>query len=385
MARDNIYIGARYVPIFDGEYSASKEYEPLTIVQYQGNSYTSKTYVPVGVNPANTTYWVLTGNFNAQIAQLQETVDDFNARITDAEDLAEDASEKVNKITYKSYRLSGDGGRRVYVSVNGSDETGDGTSEKPWKSISKAFFEAENKENDVRIYLRGAGVYEWTRISVYTSMAIHIEPDPSTFTGNIADYKLQIYPNQTFYDSHVNLQNLTVEALGDSFNNYFEGGTIYLKNVDWMSYNENSKLTLYGSQTVLNNITCRNLVAQRCNVQILGDYINFTNPAVNNRPMTFTACTVYIEAGMHHTGLDGDGSGNNGYIVNLGGSIAFNTSTKQFTLDGQYKFSYGIYNASGVIFGNPLRFTDLENCSVSGNKNPRGIFSTATNGTILGD
>ena len=47
------YIGARYVPLYIGEWDASIEYEPLSIVTYQGASYTSKQAVPVGVSITN--------------------------------------------------------------------------------------------------------------------------------------------------------------------------------------------------------------------------------------------------------------------------------------------------------------------------------------------
>lgn len=70
--RKNTYIGARYVPKFSdtpgSEWDNSIQYEPLTIVLYQGNSYTSKTFVPTGVDITNDTYWAPTGNFNAQLA-----------------------------------------------------------------------------------------------------------------------------------------------------------------------------------------------------------------------------------------------------------------------------------------------------------------------------
>lgn len=68
------YIGARYVPIFDGAWDNTKEYEPLVIVEDQGNSYTSKTYVPVGVDINNTTYWACTGNYNAQVEYYRQEV-----------------------------------------------------------------------------------------------------------------------------------------------------------------------------------------------------------------------------------------------------------------------------------------------------------------------
>ena len=68
---NNVYIGMRYVPIFDGDWDATKSYEALTIVQYGNNTYTSKKPVPVGTLPTNTDYWALTGNYNGQIADLQ--------------------------------------------------------------------------------------------------------------------------------------------------------------------------------------------------------------------------------------------------------------------------------------------------------------------------
>lgn len=88
----NTYIGARYVPIFDGNWDNTKAYEPLMIVQYQGNSYTSKTYVPVGADINDEKYWALTGNYNAQVEQYRQEVlqyenkvDSFDQRITNNE------------------------------------------------------------------------------------------------------------------------------------------------------------------------------------------------------------------------------------------------------------------------------------------------------------
>lgn len=70
----NTYVGMRYVPLIEGEWDSTKAYEPLTIVTYQGDSYTSKTFVPAGIPVTNTTYWVLTGNYSAQIAAITEDV-----------------------------------------------------------------------------------------------------------------------------------------------------------------------------------------------------------------------------------------------------------------------------------------------------------------------
>ncbi len=81
------YIGARYVPLFASplQWSSENTYEPLTIVQYQGNSYTSRQYVPTGIDILNESYWALTGNYNAQIEAYRAEVREYGGRITDVE------------------------------------------------------------------------------------------------------------------------------------------------------------------------------------------------------------------------------------------------------------------------------------------------------------
>lgn len=56
------------------DWDNTKTYEPLTIVYYQGNSYTSRQSVPAGVDITDTTYWALTGNYNAQVEQYRKEV-----------------------------------------------------------------------------------------------------------------------------------------------------------------------------------------------------------------------------------------------------------------------------------------------------------------------
>jgi lysophospholipase L1-like esterase len=77
------YVGARYVPVFANplEWSDTREYEPLTIVTYRGNSYTSMQYVPTSISIADTAYWALTGNFNAQVEAYRAEVRAFDDRI----------------------------------------------------------------------------------------------------------------------------------------------------------------------------------------------------------------------------------------------------------------------------------------------------------------
>lgn len=83
----NRYVGARYVPKFanPSEWNNANTYEPLTIVLYQGNSYTSKTFVPAGVEITNETYWAETGNYNAQIEAYRQEVQEISEQINTLE------------------------------------------------------------------------------------------------------------------------------------------------------------------------------------------------------------------------------------------------------------------------------------------------------------
>lgn len=90
------YIGARYVikvyenstDIGSAEWEANTNFEPLVLVTYNNGSYLSKKEVPATVgNPAeNPIYWVQTGFYNGQIAQLQSAVNAINDRLNDIED-----------------------------------------------------------------------------------------------------------------------------------------------------------------------------------------------------------------------------------------------------------------------------------------------------------
>ncbi len=100
----NTYVGMRYVPLFDGDWNAEKEYEPLTVVNVKGDSYTSKTFVPAGVNPVgNDKYWALTGNYNAQIAAYREELLEYKQEVATFNDRIE---ANKNEIASKSLEIA---------------------------------------------------------------------------------------------------------------------------------------------------------------------------------------------------------------------------------------------------------------------------------------
>lgn len=97
------YVGARYVPLFHTpiEWSDTVPYEPLTIVTHEGNSYTSKQSVPVGIAITDARYWVVTGNYNAQVETYRretkavaDKLDEVNAKADSAKQVADAATAK---------------------------------------------------------------------------------------------------------------------------------------------------------------------------------------------------------------------------------------------------------------------------------------------------
>ena len=76
------YIGARYVPIVVGEWDNTRTYEPLMVVTHQGNSYTSRQYVPAGIEITNESYWVLSANYNAQVEAYRQEVATLDGQVT---------------------------------------------------------------------------------------------------------------------------------------------------------------------------------------------------------------------------------------------------------------------------------------------------------------
>lgn len=97
------YVGSRYVPIFGRKnedsivWDNSDSYEPLTVVLYQGNSYTSRQFVPAGIDISNEQFWALTGNYNAQVEQYRSEVRAFDGRITANADAIVENSDAISQ------------------------------------------------------------------------------------------------------------------------------------------------------------------------------------------------------------------------------------------------------------------------------------------------
>lgn len=115
------YIGARYVPVFADpiEWDATKAYEALTIVTYQGNTYTSRQPVPVGIPITNSSFWALTANYNSQVEAYRAEVQRLADQVTGFDDDLDDEAtaraagdtalaEKIADLEYTQCILIGD-------------------------------------------------------------------------------------------------------------------------------------------------------------------------------------------------------------------------------------------------------------------------------------
>ena len=100
LSGQNVYVGHRYVPKLEGDWDNSKTYEALSIVQYQGNSFTSRQPVPSGVELTNEEFWVSTGNYNAQVEQYRQDVRNLESDINTINDEVIDARQPHGKEAY---------------------------------------------------------------------------------------------------------------------------------------------------------------------------------------------------------------------------------------------------------------------------------------------
>lgn len=100
------------------DWDRSKTYEPLTIVYHQGNSYTSRQSVPAGVDITDTTYWALTGNYNAQIEQYRkETASKLSTVTTDGTLKGDGTKTDPLKVKLNHSTVMSDTGKTVYPTL----------------------------------------------------------------------------------------------------------------------------------------------------------------------------------------------------------------------------------------------------------------------------
>lgn len=104
------FIGMRYLTKFADpiQWDNTRQYEHLTVVQYQGATYVSKKAVPIGIPITDTDYWLYWADFNAQIEQYRQEVRAFDGRITQAQTDASNALTQVGTVATQVGTVAGD-------------------------------------------------------------------------------------------------------------------------------------------------------------------------------------------------------------------------------------------------------------------------------------
>lgn len=195
---NNIYVGNRYVPIFADpvEWNNLREYEPLTIVTYQGTSYTSRQTVPVGTPLNNTNYWVVTGNYNAQVAQYIQLVNEYKEEVENLSDYLQN----VKTIFISDSYGVNNGGWIAQIAATGymtSDniiqlaQGGIGFHDEGYLTLLQNY-QTEDKNSIQRIVVcGGANDHEMTEAQIGTA------------TSNFVSYARRNYPNAKLYLGHI--------------------------------------------------------------------------------------------------------------------------------------------------------------------------------------
>lgn len=220
------YIGSRYVPIFGRkdettiEWDNSKPYDPLTVVLYQGNSFTSRQAVPAGIPITNEEYWAETGNYNAQVEQYRQEVQTFDGRISQNTvdiglletglETANSHIESISKANVQSQNLE------AYILFNGGNDTTAvlGDPSHPFKNLQAAidaigmqsanyhFRFLDSSTHYVNLYAVVGGVWHFMTETNANDIDVHIIVQNDETAGQPESYAFS--HSVTFYDAHVN-------------------------------------------------------------------------------------------------------------------------------------------------------------------------------------
>lgn len=274
------YIGARYVPIFGRvnedsiEWNNSKPYEPLTIVLYQGNSYTSRQHVPAGVEITNEQYWANTGNYNAQVEQYRQDVRNLEARVSKDET---DISGNTGKIDAVNKKLA----------VLGiTDEASAQSVRKEIDDVKELAQTNENNiaanDNDISSINSILGALGAASVSNATTLANDIS-DSKRKLGHI--YDIRDYGADTSLDDNAPKIQAAIDAAYTA-----GGGTVFVPAGTW-NVHRNTTTVWFGAKCAIKMYSNVNLIGESMETAILrandgnqnAAIISGTNPVENVR------------------------------------------------------------------------------------------------------
>lgn len=400
------YVGARYVPLFAEplEWDKTKAYEPLTIVLYQGNSYTSRQYVPANVEITNDAFWAETGNYNAQVEQYRQEVKSFDGRITantqaidneknratEAENkLTQDLEAEINRATAAEEKLSLDFNTRVKHYANVSQLKNDADILAGTVAITEGFYKSgdggdgiyaitntEDAVNDIDIFqcqnsLKAVYIGTSTDISKFGCS------ETNDANADIINYVMNKYnsieiPNKSFL--------ITKPIIIDKFqivksnNGYLYGGSTpngtCFKVVNTKAQYDNQIRTIMSGNLTLSRFkTGIELSSPAANYDVTGiiENITFSNVTVNihiypvnTYKLTFNDISLNGDVGIYYGGVPKANSGelitfNNVFTGNLG--CIFKADAF-----GEFTFINSSFDSSCLAFDCDYAYISCINC-----------------------
>lgn len=347
------YIGARYVPIFGRkgeptvEWDNKSPYEPLTIVCHAGNSYTSRQYVPTGIEITDESYWALTGNYNAQVEQYRkdtalvktgleaETANRENADTALSERISTLETDMPTKLSAVAHddTLEGTGTATDKLGVNLDRAT-------PINDTGNTVYPAlaKNKSTDA---IRGIAFNAGDGLTAYNSDDIDVGPGirlSDTTKAILENNESHVYDIRNYHDpgdpDYTNAWNKIMAAIGN------DHGTVLFPNQEYSGTFVITKrnIDVTGSGLLRSKITVANKNTSR------------TDPSnINIHGLRFNTETECIEI----TNCFGLNITNNTFIS--GSTAIKGVSTGGTAMADQIKIQHNVFENTpiGVKIGNP--------------------------------
>jgi len=253
------------------DWDNTQPYEPLTIVSYQGNSYTSRQYVPAGIPITNEAYWALTGNFNAQIDAYRAEVARFDGRITANEDGLEQARTDIDNLTND-------------VVIIGDSWASDSNPSLPtWANT----FEADYRGNVYNFAYGGARIADTSSENYFTGQVnqamndTSIDPDKVgtvLFVGGINDYR--------HASSQVNIASTVANKLNEliaTMKTRFSNAKyiVVLNHQIWVSYNLYRYIEVIKAAVAPSAIVVSTLGWFRASIHYRSDFLHLNGAGSN--------------------------------------------------------------------------------------------------------
>lgn len=262
----------------------------------------------------------------------------------------------------------------VYLDGTSGNDSNDGSSDHPWKTLDKAMNEA-NKWGDFRIYIKTAGTYYWKNPTL-NGVTLHIRP---MTTGIILDFSRSTVA-VSIYNCHINWgsddyrMTVRMDLTRDSFTKkrpiYFENCATTLNNLSMIAW---YKLDTFGGSLYMHDCTLYgNLDMRQTNGELINNIyqpslsINGTltssvafEAAIaiwNGSNVMVNGCEFYISNYLNPSGNDGE------RLFSVRGSI-LTLLSKPTLSSGSYKALYAYSLSNAYVICTKLRWDALLECA----------------------